>query len=175
MRLEGNNRKNTLVKMVMTLRQRSNGKNLSIIKIIMQYITLWNMSQMTQKWLYTNTIQIHVRYKQSWLLRYNINPWGRIKFGHSYQTYNVDLRHTDTYMSIATYIQLWIHAMDHTNTLSQPGGKKWMLNRHPGSSFRLPQSTILSMWINVLKSNMVETTLLPAMIKTINKCKGDHH
>ena len=34
----------------------------------------------------------------------------RLKFGHSYQTYNVDLCHIDTNLSIATTIQMWIHA-----------------------------------------------------------------
>ena len=33
-----------------------------------------------------------------------------LKLGHSYQTYNVDLCHTDTNLSISTTIKMWIHA-----------------------------------------------------------------
>ena len=45
----------------------------------------------------------------------------KIKLGHSYQTYNVDLCHTYTNLSTTTTIQMWIHARTHTNTPSQPG------------------------------------------------------
>ena len=33
-----------------------------------------------------------------------------LKLGHSYQTYNIDICHTDTNLSIAMTIQMWIHA-----------------------------------------------------------------
>ena len=79
------------------------------------YISIWLTT-----WLSTNTMQIDVRYKHSWILRYNVDPWRRLKFGHRYKTYNVDLSNTDANMSIATNIQMWIHAMNHTNTPSQP-------------------------------------------------------
>ena len=45
----------------------------------------------------------------------------RLKFGHSYQTYNVDSCHTYANLSIAMNIQMWIHARTHTNTPSKPG------------------------------------------------------
>ena len=45
----------------------------------------------------------------------------KLKFGHSYQTYNVDLCHTDTNMRTTMNIQMWIHARSHTYTPSQPG------------------------------------------------------
>ena len=58
-----------------------------------------------------NTRQIHGGNKQAWLLEYNIDPYDRgLKLGHSYQTYNVDLCHIDANLSIATTIQMWIHA-----------------------------------------------------------------
>ena len=82
----------------------------------------------------------------------------RLKLGHSYQTYNVYLFHTDTNLSIATTIQMWIHATTHTNTPLQPGERNEHFNRYQGSSYRLQQSMILSMRIHVLMSNMVETT-----------------
>ena len=59
----------------------------------------------------TNIGQIHERNKQAWLLEYSIDPCDRgLKLGHSYQAYNVDLCHTDANLSIATTIQIWIHA-----------------------------------------------------------------
>ena len=68
----------------------------------------------------TNTKNIHERNIQPCLLEYNVDPCDRgLKLGHSYQTYNVDLCHTDTNLSIATTIQMWIHAR-HTKTPSQP-------------------------------------------------------
>ena len=49
--------------------------------------------------------------KQTWLLEYNVDPCDRgLKLGHSYQTYNIDLCHTDANLSISTTIQMWIHA-----------------------------------------------------------------
>ena len=56
----------------------------------------------------------------------------RLKFGHSYQTYNVDLCHTDANLSIAINIQMWIHAMNHTNTPSQPGESNEALTNNQG-------------------------------------------
>ena len=44
----------------------------------------------------------------------------RLKFGHRYHTYNVDLCPTDANLSTTMNIQMWIHAMAHTNTPSQP-------------------------------------------------------
>ena len=59
----------------------------------------------------TNTRQIHEWNKEAWLLEYSVDPCDRgLKLGHSYQTYNVDLCHTDANLSIATTIQMWIHA-----------------------------------------------------------------
>ena len=59
----------------------------------------------------TNTRNIHERNEQSWLLEYNVDPFDRgIKLGHIYRKYDVDLCHTDTNLSIATAIQMWIHA-----------------------------------------------------------------
>ena len=45
----------------------------------------------------------------------------RVKFGHNYQTYNVDLCHTDANLSTTTNIQMCIYAKTHTKTPSQPG------------------------------------------------------
>ena len=54
---------------------------------------------------------MHGRDKQAWLLEYNIDACDReLKLGHSYKTHNVDLCHTDANLSIATTIQMWIHA-----------------------------------------------------------------
>ena len=49
--------------------------------------------------------------EQAWLLEYKVDPYdGGLKLGHRYQTYNIDLCHTDTNLSIAMTIQMWIHA-----------------------------------------------------------------
>ena len=49
---------------------------------------------------------------QAWILEYNVDPCDRgLKLGHSYQKYNVDLCRTDSNLSIATTIQIWIHAL----------------------------------------------------------------
>ena len=40
----------------------------------------------------------------------------RLKLGHSYQTYNVDVCHMDANLSTTTTIQMWIHPRTHTNT-----------------------------------------------------------
>ena len=59
----------------------------------------------------TNTRKIHERNKQAWLLEYSVDPCDRgLKLGHSYQTYNVELCHTDTNLIIAIAIKMWIHA-----------------------------------------------------------------
>ena len=69
----------------------------------------------------------------------------RIKFGHIYQTYNVDLCHTEANMSTSMNIQMWIHARTHTNIPSQPWESNERFNRYLGSSSRLQQSLIISM------------------------------
>ena len=48
----------------------------------------------------------------------------RLKFGHSYQIYNVDLCHTDANLSTATDIQMGIHARTHTKYSIATQGKK---------------------------------------------------
>ena len=59
----------------------------------------------------TNTRKIYERNKQAWLLEYSVDPCDRgLKLGHGYQTYKVDLCHKDVNLSIATTIQMWIHA-----------------------------------------------------------------
>ena len=91
-----------------------------------------------------------------------LSMWRRLKLGNSYLIYNiVDLFHTDTNLSTTTTIQMWIHAMTYRNTPSQHGESNYHFNRYSGPSSHLPQSTIISIWIHVLKSNMVETTWLP--------------
>ena len=45
----------------------------------------------------------------------------RLKFGHSYQTYNVDLCQLVENLSTTMTIQIWIHARTHTKIPSQPG------------------------------------------------------
>ena len=39
----------------------------------------------------------------------------------------------------------------------------------------IAQSMNLTMWLHVLKLNMVETTWLPVIDETVNKCEGNHH
>ena len=56
----------------------------------------------------------------------------RLKFGYSYQTYNVDLCHINANLSTATNIQMWIHARTHTNTPSQPGESSECLTNTQG-------------------------------------------
>ena len=55
-----------------------------------------------------------------------------------------------------SYIQKYEHNHDHTNVdpccesckdSITTWGKQWALNRYPGSSSHLPQSMILSMWL----------------------------
>ena len=72
-----------------------------------------------------------------------------LKLRHIYQTYNVYLCHIDANLSISTTIQMWIHAGTSYNILHRNLGRKlWLIsNRYPGSSSRLPQSTILSIWL----------------------------
>ena len=72
---------------------------------------------------------------------------------HSHETYKVDLCVTNYTCSIATWT------------------KKW----YPGSSISSPKSMNLTMWLHVLKSNMAETTWLPVIDETVNKCEGNHH
>ena len=69
----------------------------------------------------------------------------RLKYGHSYQTYNVYLCQMDTNLSTTMTIQMWIRARTYTKYSITTWGKKCALNKYPGSSSRLPQSTILSM------------------------------
>ena len=76
--------------------------------------------------------------------------WKRLKLGHSYQTYNVDLCQMDTNLSTTMTIQMWIHARTHINYSIATWGKQWALNKYRGYSSRLPQSTILSMWLQCL-------------------------
>ena len=42
---------------------------------------------------------------------------------------------------------MWIHARIHRKYSIATQRKQWVLNRYPGSSSRLPQSMILSMWL----------------------------
>ena len=76
--------------------------------------------------------------------------WKRLKLGHSYQTYNVDLCQMDANLSTTTTIQMWIHARNYIQYSISTWEKKWVLKNLLGSSSRLPQSTILSMWLQCL-------------------------
>ena len=117
----------------------------------LQYInTFDSWANMSSSWLQTNTRQIHERDEKSWQLEYNVDPCDRgLKIGHSYQIYNVYLCHTDANLSIATTVQMWIHAGNSYNILHRNLGRKlWVLsNIYPGSWSPLPQSTIISMWL----------------------------
>ena len=72
---------------------------------------------------------------------------------HNHETYKVDLCVTNYTYSITTWTKRW----------------------YRGSSIPSPKSMNLTMWLHVLKSNMVETTWLPIIVETINKCEGNHH
>ena len=120
MRLEGKDRQR-ICKNKLSLRGNSpNIRNYQWQRSSCSTFTLWYISICLTTWLMTNTMQIHARYKQSWLLWYSVDPWEILKFGHIYQTYNVDVCHTDANISTPTNIQMWIHAMTHTNIPSQP-------------------------------------------------------
>ena len=82
----------------------------------------------------------------------------RIKFGHSFQTYNVDLCHTDANLSTTMNIQMWIHARTHTNTPSQPGESNECLTNTQGLHLVFHNVRFYPCDYNDLKSNMVETT-----------------
>ena len=72
---------------------------------------------------------------------------------HSHETYTVDLCVANYKYFIATWITKMISRV-----------------------FNLvAQSTNLTMWLYVLKSNMVETTWLPVNDETVNKSEGNHH
>ena len=72
-------------------------------------VLLTQKKNVSSSWLQTNTRKIHERDKQTWLLEYSVDPCDRgLKLGHSYQTYNVYLCHTDANLSIATTIQVWL-------------------------------------------------------------------
>ena len=82
----------------------------------------------------------------------------KLKFGHIYQTYNVDLCHTEANLSTATNIQMWIHARTHTNTPSQPGESNERLINTQGIRLIFHKVRFYPCDYNDLKSNMVETT-----------------
>ena len=44
----------------------------------------------------------------------------RLKLGHRYQIYNVDICHTYANLSTSMTIKMWIHSRNHTNIPSQP-------------------------------------------------------
>jgi len=71
----------------------------------------------------------------------------------SHETYTVDICVANYTYSITTWITKMISRVFNLVT----------------------QSTNLTMWLHVLKSNMVETTWLPVIYETVNKCEGNHH
>ena len=73
---------------------------------------------------------------------------------HSHETYKVDLCVSKLYIF-------------HRN-LDQRDEIQGLQDHHP-------KSTNLTMWLHVLKSNMVETTWLLVIDETVNKCEGNHH
>ena len=100
--------------------------------------------------------------------------WRRIKFGHSYQTYNVDICHTNTNMSTTMNIQMWIHARTHKNTPSQPRESNECL---------ITQGICLvfnKVWFYPCDyMSWSRTWYKPldyqSMMKNVNKCEGYHH
>ena len=97
---------------VVTQRQKCQLNRIMSSSRHLQYINIFELqTKVTNSWLQTNTRQIHGRNKQAWLLEYSIDPCDRgLKLRHRYQTYNTDLCHTNINLSIATTIQMWIHA-----------------------------------------------------------------
>ena len=112
MRLEGNDRKNNLIEESVVPRQRSNVQNFSSITNFLQHLLHFDTCPKgLTTWLLTNTMQIHVRYKKVMATEIQCRSIRRrLKFGHSYQTYNVDLCQMDTNLSTNMTIQMWIHA-----------------------------------------------------------------
>ena len=84
----------------------------------------------------------------------------RLKFGHSYQTYNVDLCHTDANMSTATDIQMWIHARNHTKYSITTWGESYECFQTDTQGLRLVFHKVqfYPCDYNDLMSKMVETT-----------------
>ena len=84
----------------------------------------------------------------------------RLKFGHSYQTYNVDLCHTDANMSTIMNIQMWIHARTHTIYSIATWGERYECFHIDTRGLHLVFHKVRSYLCdyNDLKSNMVETT-----------------
>ena len=93
--------------------------------------------------------------KQAWILEYIVDPYDRgLTLGHSYWTYNIYLCHIDANLTIATTIQMWIHAR--YSKLHRNLGKAMSAKQVP-RVFVLSSAKYDSDY-NVPKSNMVETT-----------------
>ena len=125
------------------LDRRSTTRNLQYIN------TFESWTNVSSSWLQTNTRKIHERDKQTRLLEYSVDPCDRVlKIGHSYNIQCISM----------SYRCKFEHSHNHTNvdpcwyfiqyTPSQPGEKAMsVFNKYPGSLYRLPQSMILSMWL----------------------------
>lgn len=113
-------------------------------------------------WLLTNTAQIHVRYKKVMATKIQHRSMRRrLKFGHSYQTYNVDLCHIDENMSTTTNTQMWIHARTYTKYFIATWGNQWaLLTDTQGLCLVFHKVRFYPCDYNDLMSNMVETTWL---------------
>ena len=73
--LERNDRHNTLIEEGVVPRKRSNGRNFSNNANVLQHLLHFDTCpKWLTTWLSTNTTQIHVRYKNSWLPKYNVDP-----------------------------------------------------------------------------------------------------
>ena len=95
-----------------------------------------------------------------------------LKYKHSQQKYTMDLCIKDSNLNISMRHTLWIYeTVQSEYTPMQPKS----IRKDSGSSSPPLYSMNLTMRIHVLKSNMVETTWLPVIMNTINKCEGNHH
>ena len=150
MRLEGYD-KQELWKSKLSLRGKKSIDRRSSSTKLLQYI---NTFLLIYKWFLIMDVD-----------QYKADPWGkwinmatiiqhrsmqtRFKLGHSYKTYNVDICQMDANLSTTTTVQMWIHARIYKKYSIATWGKQWALGKYPSSSSCLPQSTILSMWLQV--------------------------
>ena len=111
--LEGKDRHNTLKEQGIVSRKRSKGRNFSSITNFLQHFL--DLSQMTHNMAadqykacpWGEQINMVTR-------KHHRSMWRRLKLGHNYETYNVDLCQIDTNLSTSMTIQMWIHAGTHT-------------------------------------------------------------
>ena len=82
----------------------------------------------------------------------------RLKFGHSYKAYKLDICHTYANLSTTMTIQMWTHARAHTNTPSQLEESNERLTNTQGLRLSSNKVRFYPCDYNVLMLNMVETT-----------------